>query len=143
MSGSRPGVFFTNIQHTVRTWAYKNHGLSTYKWVSIEKNRYQIIWCLFGSINAREIKSCRLVDKSSTKVLYVDFTSIVFRFSAKIKLDLVKTKDGPASDKKTLWARARTREKKYSDTGQGANQVRSGLGPESGHARSSLQAEHC
>jgi hypothetical protein len=61
-------------------------------------------------------------------VLYVDFTSIVFRFSAKIKLDLVKTKDGPASDKKIFGpgpgpekkniqtrARARTRSNPGSD----------------------------
>jgi len=31
---------------------------------------------------------------------HVDFSSIVFRFEAKIKVDLVKTKDGPGSDKK-------------------------------------------
>ncbi len=76
-----PVFFFTNIQHPVCTWTYRDHGLTTYNWLSREKNRYTIIsWCLFLSINAPKIKSCRLVEKSRTKVLYVDFSSIVFRF---------------------------------------------------------------
>jgi hypothetical protein len=45
-SGPRPGVFFTNIQHPVYTWTYRDHGLTTYNWLSREKNRYTIIfWC--------------------------------------------------------------------------------------------------
>jgi hypothetical protein len=69
-SGPRPGIFSTNIQHPVCTWTYRDHGLTTYNWLSREKNRYTIIsWCLFLSINAPKIKSCRLVEKSRTKVL--------------------------------------------------------------------------
>jgi hypothetical protein len=80
-SGPRHGIFSTNIQHPVCTWTYRDHGLTTYNWLSREKNRYTIIsWCLFLSINAPNIKSCRLVEKSRTKVLYVDFSSIAFRF---------------------------------------------------------------
>ncbi len=79
--GPRPGAFSTNIQHPVCTWIYRDHGLTTYNWLSREKNRYAIIsWCLFLSINAPEIESCRLVEKNRTKVLYVDFSSIVLRF---------------------------------------------------------------
>jgi hypothetical protein len=29
-TGPRPGVFFTNIQHPVCTWTYRDHGLTTY-----------------------------------------------------------------------------------------------------------------
>jgi hypothetical protein len=85
---ARPGsgrawtrCFFANIQYPVCTRIYRDHDLTTYNWLSREKNRYAIIsWCLFLSINAPKIKSCRLVEKSRTKVLYVDFGSIVFRF---------------------------------------------------------------
>jgi hypothetical protein len=80
-SGPRPGVFFTNMQHPVCTRTYRDHGLTAYNWLSREKNRYTIIsWYLFLSISAPKIKSCRLVEKSRTKVLYIDLTSIVFRF---------------------------------------------------------------
>jgi hypothetical protein len=60
-------------------------------------------------------------------VLYVDFSSIVFRFKAKIKGDLVKTKDGPGSDKKIFGpgpdknkkCRPGPEKKNYSDPGPG------------------------
>jgi hypothetical protein len=80
-AGPRPGAFFTNIQHPVCTWIYRDHDLTTCNWLSREKNRYAIIsWCLFLSINAPKIKSCHLVEKSRMNVLYVDLSSIVFRF---------------------------------------------------------------
>jgi hypothetical protein len=80
-SGPRPGVFFNNIQHPVCTWIYRDHGLTTYNWLSRENNRYTIIsWCLLLSINAPKIKSCHSVEKSRTKMLYVDFSSIVYKF---------------------------------------------------------------
>jgi hypothetical protein len=61
---TRPGGFFTNIQHPVCTWAYADHSLTTYNWLFRENNRYTIISCyLFLSINAPKIKSCRLVEK--------------------------------------------------------------------------------
>jgi hypothetical protein len=123
--GPRPGAFSTNIQHPVCTWIYRNRDLTTYNCLSREKNRYAIIsWCLFLSINAPKIKSCHLVEKSRTNVLYVDLSSIVFRFQAKIKVDLVKTKDGPGSDKKSLGPSPHPRKKIFR--------------PGSGHARSSL-----
>jgi hypothetical protein len=76
-TGPRPGVFFTNIQHPVCTWTYRDYGLTT----SGENNRFIIIsCCLFLSINVPKIKSCRLVEKRRTKVLYVDFSSTAFRF---------------------------------------------------------------
>ncbi len=76
-----PVVFSTNIQHPVCTWTYRDHDLTNYNWLSREKNRYTIIsCCLFLSINTPKIKSCRLVEKRRTNVLYVDFSSTVFRF---------------------------------------------------------------
>jgi hypothetical protein len=76
-----PVFFFTNIQHPVCTWTYRDQGLTTCNCLFREKNRYAIVsWCLFLSINVPKIKSCRLVEKSTTKVLYVDCSSIVFRF---------------------------------------------------------------
>jgi hypothetical protein len=41
--------------------------------------------CLFLSINASKIKSCRLGEKRRAKVSYIDFSSSAFRFQAKIK----------------------------------------------------------
>jgi hypothetical protein len=80
-TGPRPGVFFTNIQDPACTWTYRDHSLTTYNWLSRENNRYTIIsCCLFLSINAPKIKSCRLVEKRRTKVLYADLSSTVFRF---------------------------------------------------------------
>jgi hypothetical protein len=77
---------------------YRDHGLTTYNWLSREKNRHTIMSCCsFLSINATKIKSCRLVEKRRTKVLYVDFSSTLFRFKAKTKPSLVKTKDGSGS----------------------------------------------
>ncbi len=74
-TGPRPGVFSANIQHPVCTWTYKDHGLTTYNWLSREKNRYTMIsWCLFLSINTPKMKSCRL--KCYTLILaplYLDF----------------------------------------------------------------------
>jgi hypothetical protein len=49
------------------------------------------------SINASKIKSFRLVEKRRIKMLFFDFSSTVFRFQAKIKPSLVKTKDRPGS----------------------------------------------
>ncbi len=37
-SEPRPSVFFTNTQHPVCTWTYTDHGLTTYNWLSREKN---------------------------------------------------------------------------------------------------------
>ncbi len=77
----RPSGFFSNIQHPACTWTYRNHGLTIYNWLSREKNRYTIIsCCLFLSSNPPKIKSYRLVEKRRTNVLYVDFSSTVFRF---------------------------------------------------------------
>jgi len=60
--------FSTNIQHPVCTWTYRDHGLTTYNSLSREKNRYTIIsWCLFLSINAPKIESCRLVGPDPRK----------------------------------------------------------------------------
>jgi hypothetical protein len=65
--------------------------------------------------------------KRRTKVLYVDFSYIVFRFLAKIKPGLVKTKDGPGPDKKIF------------EPGPGPEKNKKcRSGPGSGHARGSL-----
>ncbi len=92
--------FFTNIQHPVCTWTNRDHGLTTYNWLLEEKNRYTIIsYCSFLSINASKIKFS-LSWKKRIKVAYVEFSPTVFRFQAKIKLGLVKTKYEPGFEKK-------------------------------------------
>jgi len=79
-TGPRPSIFFSNIQHPVYTSTYRDHGLTTYNWLSREKNRYTIIFCcLFLSSNPPKIIICRLVEERRTNVLYVDFSSTVFR----------------------------------------------------------------
>jgi len=99
----RPGVFFTNIQHSGCRWTYRDHGLTSYNWLLGEKDRYTIVSCYsFLTINASKTKSFRLVEKRRIKVLYMNVSSAVFRFQAKIKLGLVRTNDASGSEKKVF-----------------------------------------
>ncbi len=52
-------------------------------------------------------------------MLYVDLSSIVFRFKAKIKVELVKNKDGAGSDKKIFGPEPGPEKKNYSGPGPG------------------------
>ncbi len=104
--GLRDTALFTNTlfvhEHLGTTF------VTTYNWLLGEKIDIQS----FLTINALKIKNFRLVEKRRTDVLYVDFSSNVFRFQAKCKSGLVKTKDGPGPKKKMLESRFSMKYKK-------------------------------
>ncbi len=99
--GPRRGVFFTNIQHPVCIWTYKDHDLTTYYWLSRGTSRYtNIPWCLFLSINAPKIKSCRLVEKRRAKVYRSPLASLYLDFQLKANRVWLKLKIDPGARKK-------------------------------------------
>jgi hypothetical protein len=80
-------VFFSSISSTL--CVHEHIGttvVTTYNWLLGEKNRYKIISCFsFLTINASKMKNFRSVEKRRSEVVYVDFSSTVFRFQVKCK----------------------------------------------------------
>jgi hypothetical protein len=84
-------------------WTYRDHGLTTYKWLFREKNRYTIMsCCLFLSANAPKIKSCRLVQKEEPKCYTLTLAPLYLYFKLKLNWFWLKLKIEPDPRKKSV-----------------------------------------
>jgi len=108
--GSDLNPVFIFHQYPVCRWTYRDHDLTTYSWLSREKNRYtSISCCLFLSINTPGITSCRLVENRRTYTLilaplYLDIKLKSNRVWLKLKMDSGPRKKIFGPEPSRVWA---------------------------------------
>jgi hypothetical protein len=82
------------------------HGLTTYNWLSREKNGSRITsCCLFLSINAPKIKICRSVEEEEGKCYSLTLAPLYFDFKLKSNRVWLKLKMDPDPRKKIFRSR--------------------------------------